>query len=212
MSLRRSNASDFDRYSKGDSWNMDPFGRAGFLTKEEISHWERNLLGPLPKDMLQRAHHTLTRGVLYCSDFSGYDAPRECLRLLTQHLDSVWPNALEKLWFKAVRSCDWGKQQQRMLMKQSAVLDQGQCCVFGDIVDRPPTFAREWLQTMKPAKGLDAAASALKNKEISHYLSQHGKLLLGKKSTSFCLMHKKNCPVFPRFHVPHESQDHVLFP
>ena len=58
-----------------------------FSSQEDMSFWEENLLKPLiGTDLFHSAREVVKPGVTYCSDFSGYDAPRESLRVLLQNL------------------------------------------------------------------------------------------------------------------------------
>ena len=104
---------------------------------------------------------------------------------------------------QCVRSCDCGKVQQGVLKQQSHVLENGECCVFGNLSHRLPDWASDFISQLAPDCKTAASEATARNEQIRQYLWENREALLGEHSTSFCAVHKKLCPVYPgRFIMP----------
>ena len=187
-------------YVRGSSWAMDAETdrQPGFSSQEDMSFWEENLLKPLVgTDLFLSACEVVKPGIMYYSDFSGYDAPRESLRVLCQYLQ-VHSDVLEQdVSVQCVRSCDCGRIQQDLLKQLSTLLDHGESCVFGNLDHRLPDWVAEWITTVAPTLNTEAAAAGKMNSDIHDFLLQHRGAVLDADSRSFCAVHKKACPVYP---------------
>ena len=81
-------------------------------------------------------------GVVCVTDYSGFDSPRECIRLGLEAARMLHP---DKDWREVEfrRSCDVSPMCSRILCHISKQMDGGNSCVFGDILDRLPDAARD---------------------------------------------------------------------
>ncbi|CAE7776435.1 unnamed protein product [Symbiodinium sp. CCMP2592] len=185
-------------YNRGDSWCLEDRTSDGFQSHQELSNWDVKLLQPLLKNgALRLAQHNLSSGVIYYSDFSGYDAPRECLRVLRDVLQRMQPDQ-EPFPFHCVRACDVGRVQQDVLLQQSESLDANSSCVFANLQDRLPLWAAEWIHAVVPAGTSSLEAAAKANKDILEFLLENRCSILDATTKCHCLVHDRPCPVYPR--------------
>ena len=134
-------------YNRGESWDMEATERKmkGFACVDDMAQWHKELIQPLrATGLLASAKRFLMPGVMYSSTFSGYDSPREALRVLFALLRDVHPGETA-LQMKCLHSCDVGKLQQKVLIGQSQCMDGGSSCVFANIDHRLPNWAAAWI-------------------------------------------------------------------
>ena len=185
-------------YNRGDSWCLEDRNQDGFQSQHELSNWDVKLLQPLVENgVLRLAHSNLSSGVIYYSDFSGYDAPRECLRLLRNVLQRVVPEQ-EPFPLHCVRACDVGRVQQEVLVQQSENFDAGSSCVFQNLQDRLPSWVSEWIEAVAPAGTSSLEAAIKANKDILQFLLDKRSDVLDADSKCYCVVHDRPCPVYPR--------------
>ena len=100
----------------------------------------------------------------------------------------------------AVRSGDWGNEQQTVLKKLSDVRHNGAACVFFNLDDGMPDAARQMADTLSPTAieaSIDKAAVAKKNLEFQAWLISERETIFPTNCTAFCTQHGKQCPLYP---------------
>ena len=186
--------------------------RQGPETLQDLMRWDfryANILANSPK--ISQLKDNLGRGLLVATDFSGYDAPRECLRMMMSALASVLKVPLNA---KVVRSCDWSKPQQQCLMLQSENMDDGGACVFQDLLDRLPEEYRDWIREAGPTKSMEITDAQQANENVELFLDQNRSALFSPCSKSYCCQHNQSCPVhvLPAFRTQVAGQNNVSPP
>lgn len=137
------------------------------------------------------------------SDYSGFDCPREAVRL--GHL-AVSREIGACPTPKYVRACDVGGLQQKILCEYANKFDAGESCVFQDINARLPEEARRVLDELEPSAGA-SFAECIKARQAQHtFLVDNKQRLFHESSESWCLVHKKMCLTLPRI-APALSDD-----
>lgn len=133
---------------------------------------------------------------LITSDYSGFDCPREALRVghiaLRQHLQL---DAMPAPRF--LRSCDIDKLPQAALLHYAHVCDAGMSCLFADINDRLSDSARAALDMMEPARMADKSQSLQARQDQLNWLQAHLEEEFGPRATSYCLVHEQQCEALP---------------
>jgi hypothetical protein len=130
-------------------------------------------------------------GLISLSDYSGYDAVRESLRHCTDFIAHGAPPIVH------VRSCDKGRIQQRFLTMMSDKADEGKSCVFANLEDRIPATIIRWLDAAMPSKDSSKEEAARAFADMEEYLISCGEKLFTISSTSFCIKHSCQCPLYP---------------
>ena len=187
--------------------------RQGPETLQELMQWDfryANILANSRKISLLKEN--LSRGLLVGTDFSGYDAPRECMRVMMSALTSVLKVPLAAA--KVVRSCDWSKPQQQCLMLQSENMDDGAACVFQNVLDRLPEEHRAWVREAGPDKTMEVTEAKQANENVELFLEQSWSAMFSPGSKSYCCQHNQCCPVhvLPAFRAQVEGQSNVSPP
>ena len=163
-------------------------------TFEDVSGWQRNLATVLlSAKSAGTLLDNLKQGLLISTDFSGYDAPRECLRVMLGALSDAAQVELPAAF--VARSCDYGNPQKRCLMLQSDMYDGGAGCVFSDLHDRLSEEHRSWIAAAGPLKGMKPEEARDANLTVENFLEQHKDLLFSLASRSYCVQHNQTCPV-----------------
>ena len=143
---------------------------------------------------MQRLQATISQGLWYVSDYSGYDSPREALTILHEALGRHgYPLALAPRY---VRACDIGGVQQQILTGVSAASDDGTCCVFKDISERMTQNAKTIMQKMTGGVSSGTAIAKEANETFTSWLRQ-AESAFNIKATSWCCQHQRACPVYP---------------
>ena len=170
----------------------------GPQTSQELGCWDKKLAGIMASTELgPRALRLLQHGALVYSDYSGYDSPRECLRVAMPTLCSEMQSDPVDILF--TRSCDWGKDQQQVLKHVSTSMDDGRSCVFRDINDRLHNDVKAWIDEAAPSTDSKLTKSdAIKaNQTIQEFLEKNRSWALLLNCTSWCSVHHRPCPVYP---------------
>ena len=149
---------------------------------------QSKLAGPLLRNM--------QRGLLVSTDFSGYDAPRECFRILSAALSKGFLSSQVPPKIHVVRSCDCGTLQRRCLEMQSETMDHGASCVFNDVAHRLDDDTRQWLIEASPTKKMSIAEAQAANKMVGEFLETNRATIFRPEVDSYCSMHRQRCPVF----------------
>ena len=137
------------------------------------------------------------RGWLVSSDFSGYDAPKECCRILVRALRQHVQNDTRVKDIRFVRACDMGEDQKHCLKMQSSLHDAGASCVFSNLLDRLPQMHREWISEAGPTKEMDIDEARKANQVIEQFVSRQGASMFPHHATCYCELHRQRCPAFP---------------
>ncbi len=169
-------------------------GNNGPESMEQLGRWDEfwaERFSDLPL-MRGRLLENLRRPVFVATDFSGYDAPRECFRILTQTLAKTYGVPMPHVRF--VRTCDNGAMQKRCLMSQSDLLDGGSSCVFSDVMDRLKPEIREWVSSAAPGKNMQVEEAQAANALVETFLQQPGDQLFALDGSCYCEMHRQRCP------------------
>ena len=164
---------------------------------EQLSQWDQSYVMRIKEysEMNQRLLVNLQRGLYVATDFSGFDAPRECFRILTRCLDNQQGTCLSD-GVHFVRSCDSGDLQKKCLMLQSDMFDDGSSCVFSDVMDRLHPDAREWILAAGPTKTMAIQSAQAANQLVEQFLQHNKDQLFTADGCSYCEMHRQRCPAF----------------
>ena len=179
-----------------------------------VLHFKKSTLGPetiqalgrWPQqycDILEKLGHLesiarlLRHGGLGTTDFSGIDAPAEGWASLRDVLhDRVgWEEGRGEM-LSWVRSCDCMPEVKQILISKSG----GRACVFGNILDRLPVEAQEWLKarlaTLETAKP-DSLEWQRTQDHICTFIEENETWLFPREATSRCASHDAECFVQP---------------
>ena len=145
--------------------------------------------------LASQAMDAMSSGMLLSTDYSGFDFPKEAIRVAVAALEKAEGKCNPEIKF--VRACDWGEVQQRVLKKQSEVIDGSACCVFKSINDRLPAIATQWIMQQGEVKSMSKAAAAAANEEIATWLDKNSSWVFESEATSECLVHHQQCWAYP---------------
>ena len=174
--------------------------RRGPETIEDVTGWASNFATTLLEtESASTLRENLQQGLLVTTDFSGYDAPRECLRVMLGALSTASGTQLPDA--HVLRSCDFGVPQRKCLMAQSDMYDGGSSCVFCDLHDRLSEEHRNWISAASPTKGMLPQEAREANRNVANFLEQQRNTLFSLGSRSYCAQHNQMCPlhVLPAF-------------
>ena len=159
-----------------------------------LSSWDKGLANKAAESGLgARWVENLRHGLCVTTEFSGFDAPRECCRIMAKAVSTALATKEPVVQF--VRSCDHGKIQKQCLMLQSDMLSGGSDCVFSGITDRLEPNTREWIAAAGPTKDMDPAEARQANQLIDDFLKTSGSKAFSDDGRCFCEMHRQRCPV-----------------
>ena len=141
----------------------------------------------------------LHRGLVIRSDYSGYDGPREAMRLgvtaagrLMNWKFQTWP-------LKFQHACDSAAVPLDLLCEMatwdSEADGDGGSCVFEDLWHRIPPWAAQWLEAAMPDKEATRDDKRRAHADIAKYLKDHRAILFTPDSKSPCRVHRRNCLV-----------------
>ena len=168
----------------------------GPTSAEELGAWDvRYVQKVLTQQHAPTLLQNMMRGVLATSDFSGYDAPRESCRIITEALRQEVQFPVKDVQF--VRACDNGPSQKRCLKLQSSIFDSCSACVFSDFRDRLPSTYRDWVDCASPTKEMSIEDCQQANAVLETFISKHQADMFPVDATCYCEMHRRRCPVFP---------------
>ena len=158
-----SSPSDFDCTSWHENLCFEE--EPGPRTTQELAEWDTHYAHKMLHNGLARALMHLGRGGLFfATDYSGYESPREGLRIQLAKLCQIM--VVPSLAVHFVRSCDQGKLQQKVLLEQSKQFTDCEACVFGDIDERLDAIAKQWVDGVAPTKQMKAADAIAANADI----------------------------------------------
>ncbi|CAE7808729.1 unnamed protein product [Symbiodinium sp. CCMP2592] len=166
----------------------------GPQSSDELLGWAQSYAGKLASlSCGSQLKENLCRGLLLSTDFSGLDAPRECLRCMLPALSEAFQTSFPEV--VVARSCDVGKPQRDCLMLQSEMFHDGASCVFTDILGRLGSSEREWLEAAGPLKNMDVNEARAANQNVEQFLSSNRGRIFSASQKSYCCQHNQNCPV-----------------
>ena len=166
-------------------------------TLDDLMDWPSQLLQCIEQTaggLFGRLQKLLARPVRVTSAYSGIDAPRESLYQLGQALQARYGQSLTLQFCHAT---DKAKAPQEVLMYLAKNVDGGASCVFSDLEDRLTSETREYLDSMMPKDGQSSEAKKLAYDAMSEYLNRQCFRLFNPLSTSYCLVHGRECRTSP---------------
>ena len=198
----------------GGAWPPGPRDAEGLF------NWPQDLLRSTIADPVRRSRllDVVQRGVAHVTDYSGMDSPREVCFMIEQAMraEFAWGEDVPKPLLRFLRSCDWGKVQQEVLVKISAAHDDSTSCVFPSLEARLPEEASALLDSMQPGLGDEGSGRlgkpakkakfspgpALQGAESAYddmaaWLAKNKHWVFSKDAVSACLVHGKTCPATP---------------
>ena len=145
---------------------------------------------------MMRLNAVLDRGLGIDSLYSGFDCPRWALEPTLDFIikERGWrfrncvPNGYE---FQT--ACDWGAVQQELLCTVSHRHDGSAHCVFGDIIERMPKFARDLVYESLPAESATDDQKRGAYLEIRDWLFENRQVVFLVDAQSSCLVHDEQC-------------------
>ena len=175
--------------------------QAGPQSSAELWAYPSTIVQQLLKDSVhgREREENIRRIGAVCaySDYSGYDSPREALRLSTIALGKLGI----PFQYQWARSCDKAAGPRSALVALARQCDGSRSCVMTDINDRLPASILLELDKLEPNARPDRSDPASVKAAADARASQ-GKLLLERIDEAFppgalskCLVHKGNCPV-----------------
>lgn len=186
------------------AWHEERHVRArdlpsGPQNAKELGDWPlwiaRSLCVDSPggKEVELRLQTHFSSGINMYTDYSGIDCPRESLRLglagLTKLLGWSFPACVCHS-----RSSDKDPSC-RAVLQHLAQEDNG--CVFGDILDRLPDWARSWIDAALPSSGATCEQKKEAHRAIVDWVANHADQLFTDDATSWCYAHDCKCPSHP---------------
>ena len=178
----------------------------GPKTRTELGKWDDRLGALLMAKQLAKPVYVLLRsGVLYHSEYSGYDSPAEGLRMFLPTLAHLLGEPTPD--FTITKAADWGPAQQFVLKRASADMHDFASCVLGDISERLHPDALALVEGLAPKKHLKDGAG--RNKQIDEYLLKNRQWAAPLSATSWCFVHHRPCPVHPGFVWSHVSNNTI---
>jgi hypothetical protein len=184
----------------GDGHIGDHMSLALDPTEDPLAH-HRNYVQRFRRALgsMQVGHHmaydvvlqNFEKGFIGLSDYSGYDIPRECVRIVGTHLLHTSPPVVH------LRACDIGPTQQVALADESSLFLDGQGCVFQRLEDRLPLWSREWLDASMPSRLQSKDEHLHAYEQMQIYLMGNRKETFQQSAVSYCMQHRVMCPVNP---------------
>ena len=173
------------------------------LAKQDHDEWplrnlERIFQHGDGQDAARRARlqALFSTGLIVAGDYSGLWGDRECLEQTKAAL-KMWPGwdvDMEKA-IHHVRSCDKDSTCKVVLKHWATEVDNGKSCVFDDLFDRLPPWARVWVEGAVPAADASPEVAVAAHTDIFQYLHKHRELIFPRTAVSPCLVHGKDCCV-----------------
>ena len=162
-------------------------------SRERLANWDVAWAGRLRQSACRpRLDTFFSRMVMMTSDYSGWDAPREAMRIFA-------PQVVANPDVQFVRSCDWGSQQHKVLCVESTMFTEGSNCVFRDMQDRMHEKSRKHIAQLAPGKSnkMPLKEAVRNNQMIEEFLLKNRGWAVPIGASSWCSMHQQCCPVNP---------------
>jgi hypothetical protein len=142
-------------------------------------------------------------GMCVYTDYSGFECPREALRLGLAGLEKLHNFSFGDRPIRFARSCDNAVLPsgvlQHLLQHVATTQDRGESCVFFDILDRLPEPARQRIEASLPEVSASATDKKEAPMEVKAYLAEaeHSVWCFHPLATSRCVAHQRQCPTRP---------------
>lgn len=176
----------------------------GPTTAEELGNWPARLAASLTMpeghadaELTLRLHTNLARTLMFSTEYSGFDCPREALRLGVEGLRCLHSWTFEPHPLRAMHACDVAPTPQNILMEISEKFDGSSSCVFMDLLDRLPSAARDWIDAASPPVNASRAEKTEAHDLISKWVIENRAWLFTCDTRSRCLVHHADCLVYP---------------
>ena len=165
-----------------------------YRTAEDLWNFPLIVLQKLFDDPLRGETHRLNfkrclrHGLHATTCFSGYDAPQECMRLVSVALGHLY-GPESRISFVFSKACDFEEPPLRVLKETSA----GKTCVFKDLRARVPAAHLEAMEKMVPRE-----CSSLRDRQaaflrIERYVLAHSSEIFNLHSKAPCVVHGGLC-------------------
>ena len=204
---RRSWAEIRDAISK----SMPP----GPTTRLALSEWPLTLAkclldsgNELDEEICLRLLTLLQSKLVFYTDYSGLDCPRECMEYALSGLVKQLGWHLPHDCAKFTRTCDIGSLQTKVLTEISKKVLGGSSCHFDDILGRLPQVARDWIEAALPTPGMSKEVREQANSDIKAWLQLNKSWLFPPGATSYCHVCDKMCPVHPSYITDAQEPQH----
>lgn len=148
---------------------------------------------PNDKEVELRLKSHACNGLNVYTDYSGIDCPRECFRLGFAALGKLHGWTFRNPVSHS-RSSDSDAFCRQVLLYMAAD-DSG--CVFGNILDRLPIWASEWISAAMPPPDASLDDKRYAHGCISEWITQHADKLFADDAKSWCYAHERMCPSHP---------------
>eukprot|EP00971_Amphidinium_carterae_P154560 3065192-Amphidinium_carterae.1 len=142
------------------------------------------------------------------TDYSGIECAGEALRLGLAGLNQL--HAWEGRGGLTLRRVSDKARMQRDILLQETADHQPPVCVLGELQERLPAKAREWIASAMPAAGASSAACENAYRDISIWIEKNRSWLYPIRPRSYCHRHNEECPIHPAQHVSVASGDRPL--
>lgn len=136
-------------------------------------------------------------GMCVYTDYSGFECPREALRLGLAGLEKLHNLSFGDRPIHFARSCDNAVLPSGVLQHIATTQDRGESCVFFDILDRLPEPARLPIEASLPEDSASATDKKEAFMEVKAYLAEHSAWCFHPLATSRCVVHQRQCSTHP---------------
>jgi len=168
--------------------------RQGFQSADELSRWDETVQKVFPVEMVERGLRLIGGGVASGTDFSGANMSEDALRIACGMLHSVGNQIPGRL--TPLRSSDIGVDQSSVLVARAKAEKHG-ACVFTGIEGALDVNALEQVSQMLPLAFASKADAAAAYDDVETFLVENSHWALPCDRLSFCLVHRRMCPLHP---------------
>ena len=184
----------------------------GAATPADLGSWPSCLASSLTgeegteSEAALRLRVHLLRGVAVYTDYSGIECCREAMHLAIDGLRRVHGVQIREDACVFRRVSDKDSLALEVLMGLASHDDT--CCVFGDIADRLPQFARDWIEAAMPLPVPSMSSAEIKDAyaDIKNWILLHKENLFSDSAGSWCYKHKQVCPAHPLLSIGDDAK------
>ena len=179
----------------------------GPASVQELWNWPTHvvqaLLDPMLDDSAEmkcRLQMNILGGMQLYTDYSGIECPAEAMRLGIEACRREYGWSLPDECFRLTRTSDKEKLQTKVLVALSGATDAP--CHFGDILERLPQAAQEWIAAATPDDKATKTEKIDAYKCIHDWIRNNLNVLFSPDMTCPCHVHKVDgqkakCRVYP---------------
>ena len=174
--------------------NLGRSGPGPPQTSRDLWAYPLCIMEKLFNDPLRGAFHqrnffrVMRFGVFGSTTFSGYDAPREAMRLMVSAVQK-FTQQKDPIPVAFCKSCDIERSCLDLLVKFSQRLNGGQSCVFKDILSRVPEAHLAKLHDLVPPSNASKKQKEVAYTKLQSYMAEHSADIFSMASTSPCQVH-----------------------